>query len=175
MLLPLVRRTLAPRGCTPVLPFRGRHRDRVSAAAALTLSPERGHVNLFYQTYPGGYVNNVAYAAFLRLLLWQIRRPLVVLQDRGGMHKGEPLRELCRAFPRLDLNPLPAYAPEMNPVEQLWNYEKDKELSNYVPHDVAELDQTVTGRLEQVKHDQNRLLTFFAGSELPWDGLTINI
>jgi transposase len=28
---------------------------------------------------------------------------------------------------------LPAYAPELNPVEQGWNHTKDGELANYLP------------------------------------------
>ena len=40
---PLVRRTWAPRGKTPVLPSWGRHRDKVSVVAALNggASPAR--------------------------------------------------------------------------------------------------------------------------------------
>ena len=51
LLAPLLRRTLAPRGRTAVLLHRARQRDRVSVAAALTLSPRRGRLGLHYQTY----------------------------------------------------------------------------------------------------------------------------
>jgi hypothetical protein len=171
-LLPLVRRTLAHRGRTPVLRHRARQRDKVSVAAALTLSPGRRHVNLYYQTYPNAYVDNVAYAQFLRGLLRRVPAPLVLVHDQGNMHKGDPLRALCDDFPCLDLNALPAYAPDLNPAEHLWNFEKDKELANFVPHDVKELDRTVCDRLQCVKHDQHRLRTFFIAAHLPWDGLT---
>lgn len=177
LLLPLVRRTLAPRGHTPVLRHRGRHRGKVSVAAALTLSPARGHVGLHYQTFPGGHVNAPAYAAFLRRVLRRCpaSRPLVVVHDRGNMHRGDPVRELCGDFGpgRLDLNFLPPYAPEFNPTEHLWNFEKDKELCNYVPLGVPELDSTVRCRLDHVRRDQNRLRSFFAATPLPWDGLTV--
>lgn len=172
LLLPLVRRTLARRSHTPVPRHRARRRDRVSVAAALTLSPAGRHVNLFYQTYPNGYVNSIAYAQFLRGLLWQIPNPLVLVHDQGSMHKGDPMRSLCRDFPRLDLNMLPAYAPELNPTEHLWNFEKDKELANFVSHNTRELDLTVREHLQQVKHDQPRLRTFFAAVSLSWNGLT---
>jgi transposase len=173
LLLPLVRRTLAPRGRTPVLRHRARQRDKVSVAAALTLSPSQGHVNLYYRTYPNAYVNNVAYAQFLRGLLRRVPGPLVLVHDQGNMHKGEPIRALCRDVPRLDLNMFPAYAPELNPPEHLWNFEKHKELANFVPHDVRELDDALCDRLQRVRHDQQRLRTFFSASHLPWDGLTV--
>ena len=138
----------------------------------MTLSPAGRHVNLHYQTYPNGYVNSAAYAQFLRELLRQMHSPLVLVHDRGSMHKGDPLRTLCSDFPRLDLNMLPAYAPELNPTEHLWNFEKDKELANFVPHDTKELDRVVRQHLQKVKHDQTRLRTFFTAVSLPWNGLT---
>lgn len=176
LLLPLVRRTLAVQGCTPVLRHRARQRDKVSVAAALTLSPARGHVSLYYQTYPNQYVNGAAYAQFLRrtvLPRLPAHRPVVLVHDGGSMHKGDDLRALCAACPRLDVEPLPPYAPELNPVEGLWNFEKDKELSNFVPQDVRQLNATVDDHLKAVRHDQSRLRSFFAATPLPWDGLTV--
>ena len=174
LLAPLLRRTLAPIGCTPVLRQRAAHRAKVSVAAALTLSPARGHVGLYYQTYPDTCVNAPIYAGFLRRqLLAHVRRPLVVVQDRGNMHRGPALRALVKRVPRLDLNPLPPYAPELNAVEQLWNHAKDKELCNFAPSDVAELNRAVCDCLEDARHDQSRLRSFFAATPLPWDGLTV--
>jgi len=174
LMLPLVRTTLAPQGRTPVLRHRARQRDKVSVAAALTLSPARGHVSLYYRTYPNGYVNAAAYAEFLRRVVCRASpAPLVLVHDRGGMHKGDAVRALCADFPRLDLNLLPPYAPELNPTEQLWNFEKDKELCNFVPRDLRELNEAVEGNLREVRHDQGRLRSFFAATPLPWDGLTV--
>lgn len=173
LLLPLVRRTLAPRGCTPVLEHRARHRDKVSVAAALSLSPERCHVSLYYQTFPKGQVTSETYARFLRHApLRHIGGPVILLHDGGSVHKGEPLRELMAGYPRLQIEPLPPYAPELNPVEQLWNFEKDKQLSNFVPHDVAELDVTLSRDLDHMRHDQLRLRSFFRATPLPWGRLT---
>jgi predicted ATP-grasp superfamily ATP-dependent carboligase len=80
LLLPLVRRTLAPRGHAAPLLHRARHRDKVSVAAALTLSPARGHVSLHYQTYPNGYVNVGPYAQFLRTVLRRVRSPVRLMR-----------------------------------------------------------------------------------------------
>ena len=62
-----------------------------------------------------------------------LRGKVIVIWDDGPMHKGEPIREVLRQFPRLTLEPLPAYAPDLNPVEQLWNYLKYTELPNFAP------------------------------------------
>jgi transposase len=172
LLAPLARPSLAPKGQTPPLIQRARHRDKVSVAAALTISPAQGHLALHYHSYPNGYVNAQAYADFLRDLLRHIRNPLVVLQDQGGMHKGPIIQDLCRAFPRLELNMLPAYAPDLNPVEALWNYIKYHLLGNFVPLDIPQLDATVCRCLNGVCQDQDRLHSFFYATELPWIGVT---
>jgi hypothetical protein len=173
LLPPLVRRTLARRAHAAPLGYRGRHREEVSAAAALTPSPSRGHAGPYSRTYPNAHVNAAAYADFLRGLLRRCPNPPVVAHDRGNMHFGDPVRQLQRDFPRLDLNLLPPYAPELNPPEQLWNSARDKELSNFVPRDVDECDAALNRLLEAIRHDQRRLRTFFAATPLPWDPLTV--
>jgi transposase len=175
LLLPLVRRTLAPEGHAAPLRHRARHRDKMSVAAALTLSPAQGHISLYYRTYPNGYVNGPVYAEFLRGLVHHVRNPLVLVHDRGSMHRGDPMRDLQREFPdeRLDVNLFPPYAPELNPVEHLWNFSKDKELSNFTPHNVGELNTTATTLFEQIRHDQSRLRTFFKAVPLSWSPRTV--
>jgi hypothetical protein len=51
MLAPLVRRTYAPRGRTPILDCWDR-RDRVSAISAVTVSPMRRRPNLDFRLLP---------------------------------------------------------------------------------------------------------------------------
>ena len=174
LLAPLARRSQAPRGRTPALRVRAKQqRDKVSVAAALALSPARGHVSLRYQTYPDQYVDNELYAHFLRTLLWHVPGNLVLLHDGGNMHKGPPVRAVAADFPRLHLHCLPPYAPELNPPEYLWTYEKYHRLANFVPLSVPQVDTTICAELEEVGRDQRRLKTFFASSPLPWNDTTI--
>ena len=173
LLMPLVCRTLARRGHTPRLVHRARQRDKVSVAAALTLSPARGHLALHYRTYPNGFVDAAAYAAFLRRsVLRACRGPVVLVHDQGPMHKGPCLRALAADHPRLEMHFLPGYAPELNPAEPMWKYEKVDELGNFTPADVAELDRAIHRRMDATARDQDRLRSFFRAAELPWDGLT---
>src|SRR5437588_626476 len=55
---PLVRRSWAPRGDPPTLLQKGRHREKVSVAAALWLPPARDRVGLFTRTLVDGYFDN---------------------------------------------------------------------------------------------------------------------
>ena len=83
------------------------------------------------------------------------------------MHKGVVIHDLLRQFPRLSLERLPAYSPELNPIEQVWKHLKYDELSNFVPDDVNQLDRAATTRLRALQHNQKKLESFFNASELP--------
>lgn len=167
LLSPLVRRTLAPRGQTPLLKTWGGHRERVSATAALTISPRRHRLNLYFCTYPKAFVNQERAADFLRNLLKRLPGPVIVVWDGGPMHKGDAIRAVLRDFPRLSLEKLPPYTPELNPVEYLWNHLKYGALSNFVPDDVLHLDCVLRRRLSRARQSKQRLRSFFRQSGLP--------
>ena len=69
LMSPLVRRTLAPRGQTPILKTKAAHREKVSVAAALTISPRRHRLGLYWRTFREDFVNAERAADFLRGLL----------------------------------------------------------------------------------------------------------
>lgn len=167
LLSPLVRRTLAPRGQTPLLKTWGGHRQRVSATAALTLSPRRHRPGLYFRTYPKAFVNQDRAADFLRHLLGRLRGAVIVVWDGGPMHRGDAIRAVLHDYPRLSLERLPPYTPKLNPVEYLWNHLKYGVLSNFVPDDVFHLDSVVKQRLRRVKLSAQRLRSFFKHSALP--------
>jgi putative transposase len=167
---PLLRTTLAARGRTPRIEQRASHRDKVSVAAALWTTP-CGLVRLAYRTYPDRHVNNERYAAFMEeVLTYRLpRTPVIVVHDRGNMHRGEPVEGLLADHDRLiGFEPLPAYAPELDPVEGLWNWLKYDELANFAPRDVGHLDRVINDRLYALHRDQPRLRTFLANSPLTW-------
>lgn len=86
-LTPSIRRTLAPRGKTPVLECWDR-RDKFSAISCITLSPLVGHPGLYFQLLP---LNRTVHAeeivAFLKALRQQLRGPLTVVWDRHRIHQ----------------------------------------------------------------------------------------
>jgi transposase len=167
LLSPLVRRTLAPRGKTPVLKTWGGHRERVSAIAALTVSPRRRHLGLYFSTYAKSFVNQERAAVFLRNLLRRLRGAVSVVWDGGPMHKGEAIRAVQRDFPRLSLERLPPYTPELNPVEYLWNHLKYGALPNFIPDDVFHLNGVLKQRLSRARQSPQRLRGFFEKAGLP--------
>ena len=168
LMSPLVRRTLAPRGKTPILKTKAAHRERVSMTAALTLSPRRHRLGLYWRSYPRNFVNAQRAADFLRYLLQMLPGNLIVVWDGGPMHRGEPIRKLLRRTKRITLERLPPYAPELNPVEYLWNHLKYGALPNFVPDDVFHLDDIVNRHIRRAKKCPSRLKGFCAASGLPF-------
>lgn len=165
---PLVRRTLAPEGKTPVLRPKAGHREKVSLIAALSFSPRRHRLGLYWRSYPREYVNNERAAAFLRYLLRHLRGSVIVVWDGGTMHKGGPIAEVLQDYPRLSLEKLPPYAPELNPVEFLWNHLKYGVLANLVPDTVFQLDAVLRKHLHRAQRSPARLHSFCESSKLPF-------
>jgi hypothetical protein len=172
LLAPLVRRTLARRGQTPIFKHRARHREKVSLIAALVLTAGLAELGLHFRTYPKEFVNNVKAADFVRALLADIPGEVVVLWDGGPMHQGEPIRELLRAYPRLSLFRLPPYCPHFNPVEYLWSWLKYGQLPNFAAVDAQALDEAVRSRLTTAKSNAQLLRGFWDHCELPDTMLT---
>lgn len=164
---PTVRRSWAPKGETPVLTGWGRHRGKVSTAAAVSVSPVAKRLGLYFATDPGRYLDNAGVAAFLRALLRHLRGRVILVWDRGSNHKGPPIRDLLARHPRLSVEWLPAYAPDLNPVEAVWGYLKHGKMANFVPEGVAHLDDAVTEHLSDARHDPVLLDGLWRASELP--------
>jgi transposase len=165
-LSPLVRRTLAPRGRTPILKVPGRKRQKVSLIAGLSIAPRRRRIGLYFHGYADRHITQHEAAAFLRDLLQHLRGPVHVIWDRGNTHKGEAIRKVLKDYPRLTLHWLPPYAPELNPVEYLWSHIKYGRTANYTPKDLAELEGRVETVMKQTRGNSKRLRSFFAAAAL---------
>ena len=65
---------------------------------------------------------------------------LLVVWDGLATHRSRLVREFVgQQNGRLTLETLPAYAPELNPVEYLWGHWKQHELPNLCPKNYYEL------------------------------------
>lgn len=142
MLQPVVRRTWAPKGQTPIQYSWDRH-DRLSAIAALTVAPQRCRVGLYFQLHD----HNIRFddvIAFLYLVHRQLRRKFILVLDRYSVHR-KAVRLLQEAgVDWLEVAWLPGYAPDLNPVEMVWNHTKYADLANFIPGDIHHLEQAVT-------------------------------
>jgi transposase len=168
LMAPLLRRSWALRGHPPGSKHRAGHREKVSVAAALWLSPLRDQLHLGYQTLINGYFTNVEVAAFLGGIVPDAPDAVIVIWDSGAMHKGDPIRALVEeSAGRLDIEPLPAYAASLMPVEFVWRWLKYGRLCNFTPQDANDLNEAVVRELDAIWDNQGLLTSFFHQSDLP--------
>jgi transposase len=163
-LIPMLLKTWAPRGRTPVLRHRYR-RDRISVISGLSISPLRHRVGLYYRFHRTN-IDGLAVCDFLRHLLRHLRGHVTVIWDNASIHRGKPVREMCRSFARLHLVALPAYAPELNPDEGVWSLAKAS-LANGRPDDVEELDIHLDETLERIRRSPSKLRSCVHRTGLP--------
>jgi len=171
---PTVRRSWALRGHTPVIGGDGGHRKKVSVIGALSVSAVARRLGFYFATAVDGYFSAERVVAFLRDLLRHLRGKVVVVWDGGGNHKGPVIREFLRRNRRLRLERLPAYAPDLNPVEAVWSWLKWGRLANFVADDLNELDDWVIEYLVALKYDPKLLRALWHRSDLPFPTIPTN-
>lgn len=164
MLQPVVRRTWAPRGETPVLDCWDR-RDRLSVISALTISPQRRRLGLHFDILDHNITAD-DFEMFVSHLLRKIGRPITLVLDRWQVHRSGVRRLETRFGRRVRVEWLPPYAPELNPVEHVWGHTKHSDLANYIPEDVLLLGKSINESLCSKRTNQDLLRSFFATAEL---------
>jgi hypothetical protein len=160
-LSPLRRRTWAKRGSRPILKDICSSRKKISIVGALTISAKTQRRNLYFQSLIDGTYNSDRIAAFLRELLKQIPGKIIVVWDNGPMHKGLAVRELLKKTTRLTLENLPPYAPELNPVEQMWSHLKYGHCANQMVSNLFELDEIADDFMISTKHTKRYLKSYW--------------
>jgi transposase len=171
---PLVKRSWAKIGQTPVLDVDGGHRDKVSVIAGVSVSPTSRRLGLYFATEPDGFFTADKVVPFLRDLLKHLRGNVVVVWDRGNNHKGPIMRKFLSRNRRLTLEMLPPWAPELNPVEPLWSWLKSGELANFIPDDTGNLDDEIVESLIGLKFDPELLKALWGRSDLPFPDSAAN-
>ena len=158
MLQPVCRRTWAPRGRTPILRQWDRH-DRLSTISALTIAPHRHRYGLYWAAYPHN-IRNAQVLRFLQALRRHLPRGFTLIWDRNRPHRAQRVHAWLARRRRIVVEWLPPYAPELNPVEQLWGHTKYGDLANHPPDSLPELADAVLRSLGRTRA-QPRLLGAF--------------
>jgi len=152
-LLPMVVRTYAPVGETPILK-ENLTRDHLSAMSGITLE---GKLYMLEQerAFKGDDV-----VRFLKHLLRQIPGKLLVIWDGSPIHRGGAVKDFLAsgASRRLQLEQLPGYAPDLNPEEGVWKHLKCVELKNLCCQSLAELKVELRKAKERLRQKRDVIL-----------------
>lgn len=164
---PLLRRSWARCGHTPVVTQRARSRRKVSVIGALTISPKRCRVRAYFGFLPDANYNGEAILGFAKNLRRALRVPIELIWDRLKAHRGEPVASwLMRQRKRVRVYLLPPYAPELNPVELIWGYAKANPLANFAPLELQELLMQAQHAALEIAGNESLLRSFIAHSPL---------
>ena len=164
---PLVRRSWAPRGQTPVLRQRGRSRRKVSVIAALSISPARRRVRAYFGFLPDANYDGEAIADFLSGLSRTVNRPIELVWDRLRAHHRGPVADWLATQRRVRAHLLPAYAPELNPVELIWGHAKTNPMANFAPAELEELLTRTQQATTEIAANPKLLRSFVQHGVLP--------
>ncbi len=156
-LLPMAIQTYAPVGKTPVLRVK-LTRDHLSVMGGIT---PQGRI--FMQTQDHSY-KGPDVVRFLQVLTREIAGNLLVIWDGAPIHRCQAVKDYLGkgAAKRIHLERLPAYAPELNPQEGIWNLLKRVELKNVCCLDVQHVQQEVLRAKERLRHRRSVLCQCFA-------------
>jgi transposase len=152
-------RTWAPRGQTPVLQYHFNWKT-LSAMAGVTWW------NFYFRLFPGS-IRSPQVVEFLSHLLRHIPGRLLVVWDGLKSHRGRMVWDFVREQQgRIWLEFLPAYAPELNPVEYLWSHWKQHELPNFCPKTFGELSHYARKALSRMRKRPTLVTAFWQQADL---------
>ena len=164
-LLPSVRATWAPRGHTPVL----RHHfvwKRLSLAGALAYEPDGSDAHLFFELRPGAY-NDETLIEFLSLLNDLEQRPVLLIWDGLPSHRSRRMSDwIATQRHWLSVEPLPGYAPDLNPIENVWGNLKSQELANLCADTIDQVADMAEDGLDRIGTDADLCFAFLHHSGL---------
>jgi transposase len=166
LMRPLVRKSLARRGQPLVIRYKSNHRQKVSVQGAVVLGPDGRAEALRTQMHEDAYVDGLATSQFLRRLIREYGDSLIVVWDRGNMHKGPHVRQVLEEFPRLSIEQLPSYCPDLNPIEPLWGWIKYARLANFCPKTLRELTSKVANVIVMATENLSLLDRFIRAAGL---------
>lgn len=160
-LLPGRVATYAPCAQTPVLRWPVT-RDHLSVMSALTATGR-----LLTRVQPTAFTSADT-VAFLKHLQHQIDGQIWVIWDGAPIHSGEVRAFLAEGgAERIHLERLPAYAPDLNPDEGVWQQLKHVEMRNLCCADLADLRRQLRLATMRLQNKPHLLRACFAGAGLP--------
>jgi transposase len=79
---------------------------------------------------------------------------IILIMDQAGWHKSKELK----TFNNIEIIYLPAYSPELNPVEKLWEWIKKECSHNFIYPDLEALGETVCKEYQKLTSEDYKRL-----------------
>lgn len=154
-------RTWSPRGQTPVLQYSFSWKQ-LSVIAGITGWR-------FYFRFFSGAIRSPQIVEFLKTLRQHLRGPLLIVWDGLQAHKSRLVRDYVEDDGAIQLEFLPAYAPELNPTEYIWGYLKTREIGNLCANHLETVRDLASRRLRSMQQRPALVHAFWKQAELKLD------
>jgi transposase len=156
---PSRKSTWAPEGETPILEFNFNWK-KLSCIGGISFR------EVYFQIHEES-VKGVQVVEFVKYLCRAIRGDILVIWDGLRAHWSNLVREFLQTLgERVAVEQLPAYAPELNPVEYLWAQIKRHEIANFAPKQIGELSAAALKAIRKIRRAPAYVRAFWLQSEL---------
>jgi transposase len=158
---PARKRTWAPRGHTPILEFNFNWK-RISAIAGVSFCE-------LWFALQEGTIRAPQVIEFVKQLQARIGQKLLLIWDGLSAHGSRAVRAFLESLGEaVRVERLPAYAPELNPVEFLWGHLKNHDLANVTPDSLWQLSKAARNALFKAQKRPPIIHAFWVQTELPF-------
>ena len=152
-------KTWAPKGETPVLQYSFNWQQ-------LSLMAGVSFWRLYFRFFHGA-IKGPQIVEFLKALKDTIGGKLLIIWDGLPAHRSRLVRDYVESLDgQIQLERLPAYAPEINPAEYAFGYAKQRELANLCVDTIEEVRAYATRRLKSMQRRPKLIRAFWQQAEL---------
>ena len=151
--------TWAPKGKTPVIRTTGsRHSLNLVSAVSAKGSMRFMTVN--------GKMTADRFIEFLERLLKNQNAPVFLIVDGHPVHRSARVKAFVESTDgRLKLFHLPAYSPELNPDEQVWNQLKNHRIGKMFIKSLDDMVEKVGSSMRSIQRSPSLIRSFFQHRE----------
>ena len=122
--------------------------------------------NFYFRFYPGS-IKSPQVIEFLEHLQRHLGGKLLVIWDGAPIHRSRLVQDYLDGLKgKIWVEPLPAYAPELNPTEYIWGYFKQHQLPNLCARDLVHLSQLGREALSRMRRRPKLITAFWKQAEL---------
>lgn len=152
---PVRQRGWAPRGERPTVEHTYGDWRTVSAISALAVWQDEDDelaTQVYFRLHPNENVNSRHIRDFLHQVRAQLDGDITVVWDNASHHRAQRVGRFFETYDRFVQVRLPAYCPELNPDEGVWNWSKTKDMANACPRGFDALVSRVRSSLTRLQH-----------------------
>jgi transposase len=159
---PPLGRTYGLKGKTPVVQTSGQ-RQSINAISAVNARGE------FWAATYEGKLNAESFVLFLQNFMKGRSGKVFLVLDGHPCHKAKRLQAYVESLQgRLELHPLPPYAPDLNPDEFVWSHMKNNGVAKKPLKQNESLRERVEQDLVNIKNNRKLVRSFFGAKSVAY-------